>query len=302
VVELKRVLAAHTQSVPEEPVRNERASRRAADTEQTAALRDAGGSFLTAGSSGTVGGDAGGSSGTVFGQARALLSLADELVDKAVWIVGGDGWAYDIGYGGLDHVLGSGRNVNILVLDTEVYSNTGGQASKATPRGATAKFATAGKSNPKKDLGVLAQAYGNVYVAQLAIGANQQQTVRAMLEAQAWPGPSLLIAYSTCIAHGIDMATSMSHQSEAVASGYWPLYRYRPGTEGSPLHLDSKAPTLPVRDFMMNETRFSMLARANPSRAEQLALLAQADADERWHYYSQLAGLERAVPVIKEES
>ncbi|HEY3337323.1 MAG TPA: pyruvate:ferredoxin (flavodoxin) oxidoreductase [Propionicimonas sp.] len=236
------------------------------------------------------------------GAARALLSLADELVDKAVWIVGGDGWAYDIGYGGLDHVLGSGRNVNILVLDTEVYSNTGGQASKATPRGATAKFATAGKSNPKKDLGVLAQAYGNVYVAQLAIGANQQQTVRAMQEAQAWPGPSLLIAYSTCIAHGIDMATSMSHQSEAVASGYWPLYRYRPGTEGSPLRLDSKAPTMPVRDFMMNETRFSMLARANPARAEQLALLAQADTDERWHYYEQLAGLERALPVVKEES
>jgi pyruvate-ferredoxin/flavodoxin oxidoreductase len=248
------------------------------DTQQTAALRDA--------------------SGTVSG----LLSLADELVDKAVWIVGGDGWAYDIGYGGLDHVLGSGRNVNILVLDTEVYSNTGGQASKATPRGATAKFATAGKSNPKKDLGVLAQAYGNVYVAQLAIGANQQQTIRAMQEAQAWPGPSLLIAYSTCIAHGIDMTTSMSHQSEAVASGYWPLYRYRPGSDGPPLHLDSKAPTLPVRDFMMNETRFSMLARANPARAEQLALLAQADADERWHYYSQLAGLVRALPVVKEES
>ncbi|HEY3407536.1 MAG TPA: pyruvate:ferredoxin (flavodoxin) oxidoreductase [Propionicimonas sp.] len=242
------------------------------------------------------------SSSGVVESARALLSLADELVDKAVWIVGGDGWAYDIGYGGLDHVLGSGRNVNILVLDTEVYSNTGGQASKATPRGATAKFATAGKTNPKKDLGILAQAYGNVYVAQLAIGANQQQTIRAMQEAQAWPGPSLLIAYSTCIAHGIDMATSMSHQSEAVASGYWPLYRYRPGTEGSPLHLDSKAPTLPVRDFMMNETRFSMLARANPARAEQLALLAQADADERWHYYSQLAGLVRVLPVVKEES
>ncbi|MCC6495965.1 MAG: pyruvate:ferredoxin (flavodoxin) oxidoreductase [Propionibacteriaceae bacterium] len=236
----------------------------------------------------------------IFGQVRSLLSLADELVDKSVWIVGGDGWAYDIGYGGLDHVLGSGRNVNILVLDTEVYSNTGGQASKATPRGATAKFATAGKSNPKKDLGVLAQAYGNVYVAQLAIGANQQQTVRAMLEAQAWPGPSLLIAYSTCIAHGIDMATSMSHQSEAVASGYWPLYRFRPGSDG--LHLDSKAPTMPVKEFMMNETRFAMLARANPARAEQLAMLAQADADERWHYYSQLAGLVRGLPVVKEES
>ncbi|MFZ0530882.1 MAG: pyruvate:ferredoxin (flavodoxin) oxidoreductase [Propionicimonas sp.] len=233
-------------------------------------------------------------------RARALLSLAEELVDKSVWIVGGDGWAYDIGYGGLDHVLGSGRNVNILVLDTEVYSNTGGQASKATPRGATAKFATAGKGTPKKDLGVLAQAYGNVYVAQLAIGANQQQAVRAMLEAQAWPGPSLLIAYSTCIAHGIDMATSMTHQSDAVASGYWPLFRYRPG-DAQPLHLDSKAPTVPVEAFMASEARFSMLARANPSRAAELAELAQADADVRWHYYSQLAAVQRGLPVVKEE-
>jgi pyruvate-ferredoxin/flavodoxin oxidoreductase len=239
---------------------------------------------------------------TAVESARRLLSLADELVDKAVWIVGGDGWAYDIGYGGLDHVLGSGRNVNILVLDTEVYSNTGGQASKASPRGATAKFATAGKATAKKDLGMLAQAYGDVYVAQLAIGANQQQTVRAMLEAQAWPGPSLLIAYSTCIAHGIDMATSMSHQADAVASGYWPLYRFRPGDAGQPLHLDSKPPTIPVRDFMMSEARFAMLARANPKRAEELAQLAQADADERWHYYTQLAGVKRGVPAVKEES
>ncbi|MGM0385497.1 MAG: pyruvate:ferredoxin (flavodoxin) oxidoreductase [Actinomycetota bacterium] len=225
----------------------------------------------------------------------ALLSLADELVEKAVWIVGGDGWAYDIGFGGLDHVLGSGRNVNVLVLDTEVYSNTGGQASKATPRGASAKFASSGKSHPKKDLGMIAAAYGDVYVAQLAIGANQQQTVRAMLEAAAWPGPSLLIAYSTCIAHGIDMGTSMTHQADAVATGYWPLYRYRPGTDEhtTPMSLDSKAPTRPVKDFMMEETRFSMLARANPGRAEALALLAQRDVDERWRYYSQLAGVER---------
>ncbi len=237
----------------------------------------------------------------VAGPAQRLLSLADELVEKSVWIIGGDGWAYDIGYGGLDHVLASGRNVNILVLDTEVYSNTGGQASKASPRGATAKFATAGKGTPKKDLGMLAQAYGNVYVAQLAIGANQQQAVRAMLEAQAWPGPSLLIAYSTCIAHGIDMATSMSHQSDAVASGYWPLYRFRPGEAGHPLHLDSKPPTTPVREFMLNEARFAMLARANPERADELAKLAQADADERWHYYSQLAGVERTLPALKEE-
>ncbi|MFT4108031.1 pyruvate:ferredoxin (flavodoxin) oxidoreductase [Propionicimonas sp.] len=242
-----------------------------------------------------------GTSGSVTQRAQRLLSLADELVDKSVWIVGGDGWAYDIGYGGLDHVLSSGRNVNILVLDTEVYSNTGGQASKASPRGATAKFATAGKATPKKDLGMLAQAYGNVYVAQLAIGANQQQTVRAMLEAQAWPGPSLLIAYSTCIAHGIDMATSMSHQSEAVSSGYWPLYRFRPGGDGHPLHLDSRPPSTPVREFMLGEARFAMLARANPARAEELAALAQADADERWHYYSQLAGVERVLPAVKEE-
>ena len=286
VAELKQVVIAHLKTVPEEPVRN------ALRGDSLASSRVSSGTVLGAPSSSAI----------VGGQVRRLLSLADELVDKSAWIVGGDGWAYDIGYGGLDHVLNSGRNVNILVLDTEVYSNTGGQASKATPRGATAKFATAGKSGPKKDLGMLAQAYGNVYVAQLAIGANQQQTVRAMLEAQAWPGPSLLIAYSTCIAHGIDMTTSMSHQSEAVASGYWPLYRFRPGTEGHPLHLDSLAPSLPVRDFMMNETRFSMLARANPSRAEELVTLAQADVDERWHYYSQMAGLVRALPVVKEDS
>ncbi len=228
----------------------------------------------------------------------ALLSLADELVDKSVWILGGDGWAYDIGYGGLDHVLASGRNINVLVMDTEVYSNTGGQASKATPRAASAKFAASGKSGPKKDLGMIAQAYGNVYVATLAIGANQQQTVRAMLEAQAWEGPSILIAYSTCIAHGIDMATSMTHQESAVSSGYWPLYRFRPSDEehGRPFHLDSKAPTTRVKDFMMEETRFAMLTRANPERANMLMELAQQDADEKWRYYSQVAGIERVLP------
>ncbi len=229
---------------------------------------------------------------------RSLRSLADELVDKSVWIIGGDGWAYDIGYGGLDHVLSAGRNVNILVLDTEVYSNTGGQASKATPRGAAAKFAASGKSGAKKDLGLIAQAYGDVYVAQIAIGANEQQTVRALLEAQAWSGPSLVIAYSTCIAHGIEMSTSMSHQDDAVDSGYWPLYRYRPSdADGShPLKLDSKKPSVPVRTFMNAETRFSMLARQEPERAKHLEVMAQADADERWRYYSQLAGLERSVP------
>ncbi len=231
-------------------------------------------------------------------EVKALASLADELVDKSFWIVGGDGWAYDIGYGGLDHVLASGRNVNIIVLDTEVYSNTGGQASKATPRAAAAKFAASGKSGMKKDLGLIAQAYGNVYVGQIAIGANEQQAIRAMLEAQAWDGPSILIAYSTCIAHGIEMSTSMSHQKEAVSSGYWPLFRFRPSEDehSTPLHLDSKAPTTPVRDFMMAETRFSMLTRSDPERAKHLMGLAQADADERWHFYSQAAGLERTVP------
>jgi pyruvate-ferredoxin/flavodoxin oxidoreductase len=229
--------------------------------------------------------------------ARQLRSLADDLVTKSIWIIGGDGWAYDIGYGGLDHVLASGHNVNILVLDSEVYSNTGGQASKATPRGAAAKFAAGGKSLAKKDLGVIAQSYGNVYVAQVALGANEQQTVRALLEAQAHEGPSIVIAYATCIEHGVEMSTTMSHQKEAVASGYWPLYRFRPTTdsEAHPLKLDSKKPTVPVRDFLLNETRFSQLARSNPQRSEHLLALAQADVDERFRYYSQLAGLERTV-------
>ena len=230
---------------------------------------------------------------------ESLRSLADELVEKSVWIIGGDGWAYDIGSGGLDHVLASGRNVNVLVLDTQVYSNTGGQASKATPRAAAAKFAAAGKPTPGKDLGLIAQAYGDVYVAQVALGANQQQTVRALLEAQAWPGPSLIIAYSTCIAHGIDMETSMSHQGDAVATGFWPLYRYRPAADEHthPFHLDSKAPTKPVSAFMDAEARFAMLRRSHPERAAQLLALAQADVDERWRYYAQMAGLERTSPA-----
>ena len=228
---------------------------------------------------------------------RHLRSLADELVEKTVWIVGGDGWAYDIGYGGLDHVLGSGRNVNILILDTEVYSNTGGQASKSTPRGAAAKFAASGKTTAKKDLGAIAQVYGDVYVAQVAIGANEQQAVRAMIEAQAHPGVSVVIAYSTCIAHGIEMSTSMTHQKEAVSSGYWPLYRFRPSeeAEGHPFKLDSKKPSTPLRDFALAETRFSMLARKDKERSDHLLALAQADADERWRLYSQLAGMERTV-------
>jgi pyruvate-ferredoxin/flavodoxin oxidoreductase len=235
--------------------------------------------------------------------ARRLLSIANALVRKSVWIVGGDGWAYDIGSGGVDHVLASGRNVNIIVLDTEVYSNTGGQASKATPRAAVAKFAASGKTTPKKDLGMIAAAYGNVYVAQIAMGANDIQTTKALLEAEAWDGPSLVIAYSTCIAHGIDMATSMSHQKDAVKSGYWPLFRYHPGGDEHqhPFKLDSKAPTIPVKEFALAEARFAMLARRDPEQADQLLALAQADVDERWRYYEQLAGLERTAPASASE-
>jgi len=226
-----------------------------------------------------------------------LAAIADTLVRGGVWIIGGDGWAYDIGFGGLDHVLSSGRNVNVLVLDTEVYSNTGGQASKATPRGAVAKFAASGKGIGKKDLGAIARAYGNVYVAQVSMGANELQTTRALLEADAWPGPSLVIAYSTCIAHGIDMSTSMSHQKDAVRSGYWPLYRFRPSEDDTqPFTLDSKAPTIPVRDFVAGEARFAVLERTHPERARELGELLQADADERWHYYTQLAAMHRSIP------
>jgi len=234
-------------------------------------------------------------------RARRLLGIAGDLVRKTVWIVGGDGWAYDIGSAGLDHVLASGRNVNVLVLDTQVYSNTGGQASKATPRGAVAKFAAGGKSTPRKDIGLIASAYGNVYVAQVALGANDAQTLKAFLEADAWPGPSLVIAYSTCIAHGIDMARSMSHQRDAVRSGFWPLWRYHPAADPHqhPFQLDSRAPSLPVREFAALEARFAMLMRSEPEAAERLLALAQADADERWRYYSQLAGLERSVTDLR---
>ena len=230
--------------------------------------------------------------------ARRLLAVIDTLADQGVWIVGGDGWAYDIGFGGLDHVLASGRNVNVLVLDTEVYSNTGGQASKATPLGAVAKFAASGKATGKKDLGAIARAYGNVYVAQISLGANDRQATKALLEAAAWPGPSLVIAYSTCIAHGIDMSKSMSHQHDAVKSGYWPLYRFHPSREdGShPFRLDSKRPSIPVRAFTETETRFAVLARTHPDAAEHLQTLAQAEVDERWHFYEQLAAIERTIP------
>jgi pyruvate-ferredoxin/flavodoxin oxidoreductase len=228
-----------------------------------------------------------------------LAEVADHLVKKGVWIVGGDGWAYDIGFGGLDHVLASGRDVNILVLDTEVYSNTGGQASKATPRGAIAKFAAAGKRTAKKDLGLIASAYGNVYVAQVALGADNAQTVKAFAEAEAHEGPALIIAYSTCIAHGIEMATGMSHQKEAVDSGYWPLYRFDPRHEAEgrhPFALDSRAPTIPLRDFAAKEGRYTLLARSKPELAQRLMDLAQADVDERRRLYEQMAGMERHAP------
>ena len=232
--------------------------------------------------------------------ARQLLALSTDLVKQGVWIVGGDGWAYDIGFGGLDQVLSSGQNVNILVLDTEVYSNTGGQASKATPRGAVAKFAAAGKSTGKKDLGAIARAYGNVFVAQISLGANDAQSIKALIEAEAWPGPSLVIAYSTCIAHGIDMSRSMSHQKDAVKSGYWPLYRFQPSEieDGTPFKLDSAKPSMPIKEFVASETRFAILERTDPERAAELAELIQADADERWRYYEQLAGMHRSVPHL----
>ena len=225
-------------------------------------------------------------------EARDLLSLADVLVKKTVWIVGGDGWAYDIGFGGLDHVLASGRNVNLLVLDTEVYSNTGGQASKATPRGAVAKFAAAGKPLPKKDLAMIAMTYGNIYVARVAFGSSDTQTVKAFLEAEAYEGPSLIIAYSTCIAHGYDLAHGLDQQKAAVLSGYWPLFRYNPDLvkEGkNPLQLDSKAPTIPLEKYIYNETRYTMLARSKPDQARWLLQLAQEDVRARWRIYEHWA-------------
>ena len=225
-------------------------------------------------------------------EAKQLLSVADALVKKSVWIVGGDGWAYDIGYGGLDHVLASGRNVNLLVLDTEVYSNTGGQASKSTPRAAVAKFASAGKSAAKKDLGFMAMSYGNVYVASVALGAKDEHTLKAFLEAEAYDGPSLIIAYAHCIAHGIDMTTGLSNQKLAVESGEWLLYRYNPvraATGLNPLMLDSRAPSHAVRDFFVRQTRFKTLADSHPDTAERLWQEAQTDADERFRKYEYLA-------------
>jgi pyruvate-ferredoxin/flavodoxin oxidoreductase len=221
-----------------------------------------------------------------------LQSLADYLVKKSVWIIGGDGWAYDIGYGGLDHVLASGRNVNILVLDTEVYSNTGGQMSKSTPRGAVAKFAAGGKPVPKKDLGLMAMTYGNVYVASVAMGARDEHSLRAFLEAEAYNGPSLIIAYSHCIAHGINMATAMQQHKTAVDSGRWLLYRYNPDRtqQGeNPLILDSRSPKLSVEQYMYAENRFKMLTLSKPQEARKLLQEAQEDVNTRWQLYQYLA-------------
>ncbi len=226
------------------------------------------------------------------GDIKHLLSLADYLVKKSVWIMGGDGWAYDIGYGGLDHVLASGKNVNILVLDTEVYSNTGGQCSKSTPRAAVAKFAAAGKPGAKKDLGLMAMTYGNVYVAKVAMGSNDQHTLRAFLEAEAYDGPSLIIAYSHCIAHGINMGTAMQNQKAAVDSGYWPLYRYNPDLEKegkNPFKLDSKGLKIKLKDYAYMETRYKMLTKSHPQLAEQLIKEAQDDVIRTWKEYERMA-------------
>jgi pyruvate-ferredoxin/flavodoxin oxidoreductase len=227
--------------------------------------------------------------------AKDLLSLADFLVKRSVWSVGGDGWAYDIGYGGLDHVLAAGRDINLLVLDTEVYSNTGGQASKATGLGAVAKFAASGKPTPKKDLGMMAMTYGYVYVAQVAMGANARQTIQAFREAESYDGPSLIIAYSTCIAHGINMAKGMDQEELAVKSGYWPLYRYDPRLREqgeNPLQLDSREPSVLLREYAYNENRYRMLAQSKPERARRLLEEAQRAVVDRWRKYKHMAAME----------
>jgi pyruvate-ferredoxin/flavodoxin oxidoreductase len=227
-------------------------------------------------------------------ECRDLLDVADYLVHKSVWALGGDGWAYDIGYGGVDHVLASGANVNVLVLDTEVYSNTGGQMSKSTPRAAVAKFAAGGKLMPKKDMGLLAMTYGNIYVAKVAMGANTSHTVKALVEAESYPGPSLILAYAHCIAHGINMTAGYEEQKKAVACGHWPLYRFDPRlkAEGkNPLQLDSKAPTAEFEDYAYGENRYRTLKQAKPEVAANLMKLSAADAAQRYALMEQLANL-----------
>jgi pyruvate-ferredoxin/flavodoxin oxidoreductase len=259
---------------------------------------------LAAWSADLAGGDAGSAESDTAALRDRLInlqSIADYLVQKSVWIIGGDGWAYDIGYGGLDHVLASGRNVNILVMDTEVYSNTGGQMSKATPRAAVAKFAAGGKPAPKKDLGLMAMTYGNVYVASVAMGAKNEHTLRAFLEAEAYEGPSLIIAYAHCIAHGINMAQGMDQQKRAVDSGRWLLYRYDPrrSAQGkNPLSLDCRPPKLPLEQALYSENRFKMLLRSQPEAAKTLLAQAQADVATRWHLYEYLAARDPATDPL----
>ncbi len=227
-------------------------------------------------------------------EAKMLLSLADYLVKKSVWIIGGDGWAYDIGYGGLDHVIASGKNVNILVMDTEVYSNTGGQMSKATPLGAAAKFAAGGKPTAKKDLALMALNYGNVYVGRVAMGANDTHTVKTFLEAESYDGPSLIIAYSHCIAHGYNLAQGLNQQKLAVDSGHWPLFRFNPDLPEagkSPFVLDSRGPKIPLADYIYNETRYKMLTKINPRRAKELLKMAEENIETRWKVYEKLSSL-----------
>ncbi len=232
--------------------------------------------------------------GNSSSDARNLLAIADSLVRKSVWILGGDGWAYDIGFGGLDHVLGSGKNVNVLVLDTGVYSNTGGQASKSTPRGAVAKFAASGKPNSRKDLAMEAVSYGSVYVAQVALGGNDTHVMKAFQEAEAHEGPSIIIAYSSCIAHGYDLVHGLEQQKLAVQSGYWPLMRYNPALREdgkNPFQLDSKSPSIRLKEYAYREARYTMLARSNPELAAKLLAEAQDDVERAWRVYSARAAM-----------
>ena len=235
----------------------------------------------------------------------ALLSIVHHLVRRSIWLVGGDGWAYDIGSGGLDHVLASGRNVNVLVLDTEVYSNTGGQMSKATPLAASAKFASAGKRIGKKDLALQAVSYGNVYVAQVAMGANPQQTLLSMREAEEYNGPSLILAYSHCIAHGFDMVDGLNQQKLATASGYWPLIRYNPALRDAgnkPFVLDSPRPSIPLTEYAYNENRYKVLLKTHPEAADRMMQSAQEEVDMRWQTYEHMANQEPARYHLKVRS
>ena len=234
--------------------------------------------------------------------AAQLIASAEYLIRRSIWSFGGDGWAYDIGFGGLDHVFASGRDLNVLVLDSEIYSNTGGQASKATPRGAVAKFAAAGKPGAKKDLGMIAMSYGVTYVGQIAIGANPMHTIRTIRAAESYRGTSLIIAYSHCIGQGINMTTAMSHQKEAVACGYWPLYHFDPRDEANPFRLDSKPPKGAFKEFALQEGRFAMLARSKPEQSDRLLKLAQVDITKRWKFYEQLAQVDRELPTRKAAS